>query len=415
MRYKWTLLAMLWGVVFFNYADRQALAAVIPLLRGEWHLTPVEEGMLGSAFAWTYGLCSPLAGRLVDRIRRRVALLGGFQIWSAICTATAFAPGLGSLLVLRAAEGLGETAYFPASVSLISDYHGESTRSRALGIHQTGVYVGTIGGTTLAALLAQRYGWRSPFLVFGLLGIALGVVLFTFIREPERRETATRERFLDVMRTIVATPAALALLLAFVCANAVAAILLFWMPTYVHDHFGQNLAFAGFTATFFAQAGSFAGAIAGGWGADVARRRASGGRMIVQAVALLLGIPFVVLTGATQSLAVAIVAFFGWGFFKGMYDANIFASMFDVTPAAIRGTVVGVMNMAGWLFGAGTAPVVIGYIAQKTSLATAISSAAVVYGAGAVCLFVAARYARRQEERGADFNRPGRTEVRPTS
>lgn len=397
MRYKWVLLAMLWGVVFFNYADRQALAAVIPLLRGEWHLTPVEEGMLGSAFAWTYGLCSPLAGRLVDRIRRRVALLGGFQIWSAICTATAFAPALTPLLALRAAEGLGETAYFPASVSLISDYHGESTRSRALGIHQTGVYVGTIGGTTLAALLAQRYGWRSPFLVFGLLGIALGVILFAFIREPERRERAAREPFLDVMKTIVATPAALALLLAFVCANAVAAVLLFWMPTYIHDHFAQSLALSGFAATFFAQAGSFAGALAGGWWADLAKRRMPGGRMIVQGVGLALGIPFVVLVGATHSLSIASIAFVGWGFFKGMYDANIFASMFDVTPATIRGTVVGVMNLAGWLFGAGTAPVVIGYIAQKTSLATAISSAALVYGVGAVLLFVAASRARMMD------------------
>ena len=97
MRYKWTLLAMLWGIVFFNYADRQALAAVIPLLRDAWHLSPVQEGMLGSAFAWTYGLSSPFAGRLVDRIRRRVALLGGFQIWSLVCVATAFAPGIRSL------------------------------------------------------------------------------------------------------------------------------------------------------------------------------------------------------------------------------------------------------------------------------------------------------------------------------
>ncbi len=195
MRYKWTLLAMLWCIVFFNYADRQALAAVIPLLRAEWHLTPVQEGMLGSAFAWTYGLCSPLAGRLVDRIRRRVALLGGFQIWSFVCVATAFAPGARSLLALRAAEGLGETAYFPASVSLISDFHDERTRSRALGLHQTGVYVGTIGGTTVAALIAQRYGWRSPFLVFGIAGILLGIVLQFLIREPERRVRDDRGSF----------------------------------------------------------------------------------------------------------------------------------------------------------------------------------------------------------------------------
>lgn len=394
MRYKWTLLAMLWGIVVFNYADRQALAAVIPLLRDAWHLTPVQEGMLASAFAWTYGLSSPFAGRLVDRIRRRVALLGGFQIWSAVCVATAFAPGARSLLALRAAEGLGETAYFPASVSLISDHHDERTRSRALGLHQTGVYAGTIGGTTVAALLAQHYGWRSPFLVFGIAGIVLGIVLHFFIREPERKATARPPRSKEALKAIFTTPSAIALLLAFVCANAVAAVLLFWMPTYVHDHFKQNLALAGFTASFFAQSGSFTGAIFGGWSADLATRRHRGGRMIVQGGALLLGLPFVVLTGATTSLVFVIVAFVGWGFFKGIYDANIFASMFDVTPPEIRGTVVGVMNMAGWLFGAGTGPVLIGYIAQRTSLATAISSAALVYGVAAVLLFVASHRAK---------------------
>jgi len=391
MRYKWTLLAMLWCIVFFNYADRQALAAVIPLLRGTWHLTPVEEGMLGSAFAWTYGLCSPFAGRLVDRIRRRTALLGGFQIWSAVCTATAFAPGFGSLLALRAAEGLGETAYFPASVSLISDFHDQRTRSRALGLHQTGVYVGTIGGTTVAAFIAAHYGWRAPFLVFGVAGILLGIALQFLIREPPRRDASdTSVTMRAALTTILTTPSALALLLAFVCANAVAAVLLFWMPTYVHDHFKQNLVFAGFAASFFAQAGSFAGAIVGGWGADAARRRNPRGRMLVQAAALVLGMPFVIATGATQSLQIAMIAFVGWGFFKGMYDANIFASMFDVTPVEIRGTVVGAMNLAGWLFGAGTAPVLIGVIAQRTSLSVAISSAAAIYGLGAVFLFIAA-------------------------
>src|SRR5512142_107422 len=155
--YKWIVVAMLWGIVFFNYADRQALSAVVPLIRVELHLSPHEEGIIGAAFAWVYGLCSPFAGRLVDRIRRRTAILGGLSIWSAICAATALAPGFGSLVAFRAAEGLGETTYFPGSVSLISDYHDRRTRSRALGFHQTGVYVGVVGGATIAALIGQRY------------------------------------------------------------------------------------------------------------------------------------------------------------------------------------------------------------------------------------------------------------------
>ena len=134
---------MLWCVVLLNYADRQALSGTLPLIRDELHLSPHEQGMLGAAFAWVYGLCSPFAGALVDRMRRSRAVIAGLHIWSVICAATAFAPNFPVLVGLRAAEGLGETAYFPASVSLIAEYHTE-TRSRALAFHQAGVYVGRI-------------------------------------------------------------------------------------------------------------------------------------------------------------------------------------------------------------------------------------------------------------------------------
>src|SRR6266481_794887 len=115
IEYKWLVVAMLWCIVLFNYADRQALSAVLPLLRGEMHLSPIQLGLVGSAFAWVYGLMSPLAGWFADRVQRRSAILGGLHVWSAVCVATAFAPGFNSLLVLRGAEGLGETIYFPAS------------------------------------------------------------------------------------------------------------------------------------------------------------------------------------------------------------------------------------------------------------------------------------------------------------
>jgi MFS family permease len=112
---------MLWWIAFFNYADRQAIFSVFPLLEREMHLSQSQLGLLGSSFAWVYGLAAPFAGMLIDRIRRKSAILGGIQAWSLICMATALARSLGQLLAFRAAEGLGETFYFPASMSLISD------------------------------------------------------------------------------------------------------------------------------------------------------------------------------------------------------------------------------------------------------------------------------------------------------
>jgi sugar phosphate permease len=400
--YKWFVVAMLWWIALFNYADRQAIFSVFPLLEREMRLTEVQLGLLGSAFAWTYGLCAPLAGNIVDRVSRKTAVLGGLHIWSIICVATALSRNFRQLFFFRAAEGLGETFYFPASMSMVSDYHGKATRSRAMGLHQTSVYIGTIGGGFFAGLIGQHYGWRLSFAVFGGLGILLGVVLHKALREPKRGaadlddlrvgEHSAPVRTLpmrDFMRLIWGTPTALFLMAAFLCSNFVGMVLLSWMPKFLYDKFHLSLAMAGLTATIFVQSASILGSLLGGWLADTLRKRRPVGRMAVQAMGLLCGTPFVVWCGMAGSVGPLIIALTAWGLFKGIYDANIFASVFEVVRPEARGTATGFMNMIGWLGGAGTAPVVIGYIAQSRSLGVAISLAAVAYAMGGLLILTA--------------------------
>ena len=376
---------MLWCICFFNYADRQAIFSVFPLLQREMNLSLVQLGALGSAFAWLYGLGAPLAGIVVDRIRRKSAIMGGLYIWSIICMATAVSRNFRHLLFFRAAEGCGETIYYPATVSLISDYHGRNTRSRALGFLQTSVYVGTIGGGFFAGLIGQNYGWRWSFVVFGGLGILLGLVLNRFLIEPRRGAAESNEvrsnalSATEAIRLILRTRSAVMLMATFVCANFVAVVLLSWMPTFLHDRFGMSLAMAGLSATIFAQLAGMLGAATGGWLADAAVRRSRKGRVFVQAIGVFAGAPFVVLCGMTQSVTWLIVALAGWGFFKGLYDANIFASPFDVIRPEARGTMAGMMNCVGWLGGGGSAPIIVGLIAQHANLGFAIATTSVVY------------------------------------
>jgi MFS family permease len=397
--YKWRIVAMLWCISFFNYADRQAIFSVFPLLEREMHLTPVQLGLLGSGFAWVYGLAAPLAGIVVDRARRKTVILGGLQAWSLICLATVVSRNFTHLFLFRAAEGLGETFYYPASTSMLSDYHGSLTRSRALGLHQTAVYMGTIGGGFFAGLIAETYGWRWSFVVFGALGVLLGVVLTRLLVEPPRgaadaaegrAEGLRYERpplgFGAFLRLVGRTPTLLCLLGAFMCANFVAVVLLSWMPKFLYDRFHMGLAMSGLTATVFVQLASMVGAPVGGWLADLWRRRSPRGRMAVQTVGVLGGAPFVVLCGMTASVATLVVSLTLWGFFKGLYDANIFASAFDVVPPEARGRTAGFMNMIGWLAGGGSAPVVIGVIAERSSLGAALALASLVYVAAAALL-----------------------------
>jgi MFS family permease len=420
-RYKWWVVAMLWLISFFNYADRQAIFSVFPLLEREMQLTPVQLGLLGSSFAWVYGLGAPFAGMIVDRVKRRTAILGGLQAWSIICVATVMSTNFRHLLFWRAAEGLGETFYYPASMSLISDYHGRDTRSRAMGLHQTSVYVGTIGGGFFAGLIGQYYGWRLSFVVFGGLGILLGVVLSRFLIEPVRGAADVAEvsgghaagvaggglSLPAFLRLVARTPTLLCLMGAFMCANFVAVVLLSWMPKFLYDKFHMGLAMAGLTATIFVQLASMAGAPVGGWLADTWRKRTPRGRLLVQMIGVLGGAPFVALCGLTPSVRTLILALTVWGFFKGLYDANIFASVFDVVRPEARGTAAGFMNAVGWLAGGGSAPLVIGIIAQRESLGLAIALASTVYvAAGALLLigivfFVKRDAARMQAELAA--------------
>ncbi|MCU1259756.1 MAG: major facilitator superfamily 1 [Bryobacterales bacterium] len=393
-QYAWLVVAMLWFISFFNYADRQAIFSVFPLLEKEMKLDPVQLGMLGSSFAWVYGLMGPVAGFIVDRIRRKTAILAGLQTWSIICAATASAVTFPQLLFFRAAEGLGESIYYPASMSMLGDYHCSQTRSRAMGVHQTSVYLGTIGGGFFAGIIGQRYGWRWSFLFFGVLGILLGVVLTRYLREPVRgaQEPAPQQHEKISAREygnlLSRTPTLIILMAAFVCSNFVAVVLLSWMPKFLYDNFHMSLAMSGLTATIYVQLASMIGSPVGGWLADLLSRRTKRGRMIVQAIGVFGGAPFVAMCGLSHSMATLILALTAWGFFKGLYDANIWASLFDVVPPHARGTACGAMNAVGWLGGGGTAPLLIGIIArQYNSLGFAIAIASVVYlAAGALLL-----------------------------
>jgi predicted MFS family arabinose efflux permease len=384
-RYKWLVVGMLWLVCFFNYADRQAIFSIFPLLQKDFGLNAVQLGLLGSAFAWVYGLSGPIAGIVVDRVRRKTAILGGLQFWSIVCAASALSRTFRQLFTFRAAEGLGEAVYYPASASLISDYHGKQTRSTALGILVTGVYVGTVGGSLWAGLMAERLGWRFSLEVLGIAGCGLGIALQFLLREIPRGSAEddsanqTCSTWSQELSAIVRTPTAVTLMLAFVCSNFVALVLLTWMPAYLYGRFHLSLARAALTATCYPQLGSMCGAFFGGYLADRLYRTTVRGRMITQAIGVLAGAPFVVLCGLSTSLSITIGALVCWGFLKGMYDANIFASAFDVVRPAARGTVTGVMNCTGWMIGGGSAPVLIGLLSRHIGMGFSIALSATAY------------------------------------
>ncbi len=412
--YRWALVGMLWLVCFFNYADRQAIFSVFPVLRTELHLSPVQLGVVGSSFMWMYALFGPVAGWLCDRMSRKKLVLGGLIFWSMVTAATSLAHSYTQLIVCRALGGLGEALYFPASMSLIADYHGSATRSRAMAWHQSSVYVGSIAGGALSGWLAQEHGWRAGFALLGGAGVLLGALLWAAMHEPER-ERAERPLLLEsgedalplpsgtvreLQRGFFASaaevlrqPVARVLIAVFVGANFVAVVFLTWLPTFLHDRFHLSLAMAGLNGTAFLQIASVAGVLAGGILADKLVQRhvrlRNRGRMLTQALGLLGGVPFLFFAGRTMHVRLLLAMLTGFGLLKGVYDANLWASLYDVIPVARRGAAVGLMNSLGWL-GGGTAPVVIAAFASRYSMGVAISATGAIYAVCGLTLLAAA-------------------------
>jgi MFS family permease len=403
--YKWALIAMLWCVCFLNYADRQAIFSVFPLIKTQMHLSDVELGIVGSSFMWMYAFFGPFAGWLCDRFSRRWLIVGALIFWSIITIATALTRTYPQLVLCRALGGLGEAFYFPAAMSLISDYHSPATRSRAMSFHQSSVYAGSIAGGAFSGLLGQTYGWRSSFVVFGLAGVVVGVVVLCLLREPQRGMSDTNidaaaidsnipshsgGSFVEGLRAVFTNRMALLLAGVFIAANFVAVVFLTWMPTFLYQKFHMSLAMAGLSGTAYLQLASVFGVLSGGLLADSLRRKSVGGRLLTQALGMLCGAPFLFLIGWTTLPSILILGMMGFGFFKGIYDANIFAGLYDVVPVRQRGSSAGILNSLGWL-GGGSAPLLIALAAAHVGLSYCLSATALIYVLTGVALFLGAR------------------------
>jgi MFS family permease len=394
---------MLWFVCFFNYADRQSIFSVFPKLTEEFGFDKFQLGLIGSAFMWLYAAGAPIAGLLGDYLRRKHLILGGCFFWSLVTMVTAHCGKFWHFMTVRALEGMGETFYFPASMSLISDYHTPRTRSRAMAFHQSSVYVGTIMGSWLGAWFAVEYNWRTGFVFFGFSGIILALILGRFLREPARGQselatpissTEKPPAVTEVLAAIFRTPTALVLMAVFVGANFVATIFLTWTPTFLFEKFHFKLAAAGLSGAVFIHSASALSVPIAGALADSISRKFKGGRMLIQASGLLIGSVFVFLVGTTKQVSTLIAAMALFGFCKGFYDSNIFASIYDVVHPRARATAAGIMNTVGWGGGA-LGPVAVGWFAKHgrgtevENMSQAIAWGGLVYIAGAALLLVA--------------------------
>lgn len=372
----WLVVGLLWAVALLNYLDRQAIFSLFPLLRSELRLSDIELGLLGTSFLWVYAFFSPGAGYLGDRFGYRGVILASLVAWSLITAATGLAGNATQLLAARALMGISEACYLPSALAMIAAFHPEATRSRAVGLHQSGIYAGIILGGGGAAWIGENLGWRAVFFVLGAVGVLYGALLVFALPSPASGRSAKHfPGFLSSASAAWRAPGFRWILLVFSVLSLANWLVYTWMPLFLYERFGLSLTQAAFGATFYSQLASVAGILLGGWLADAWARRALRGRIWTQMLGLLMAGTFLMLTGLTDVPAVCYLALAAYGIGRGFYDCNVMPVLCRVVSYELRSTAYGVLNFAGTLVG-GAAALGGGVLKSSLGLKGAIQMAA---------------------------------------
>ncbi len=361
-KYPWIVVALLWVVALLNYMDRQMLSTMKPSMQIDIHelQTAANFGYLMAIFLWIYGFMSPISGIIADKINRKWLIVGSLFVWSAVTFTMGYAKTFDQLYWLRALMGVSEALYIPAGLSLIADYHSSKTRSLAVGIHMTGLYMGqALGG--FGATIADKFSWQQAFQSFGIIGIVYSVVLILFLRE---------KRVVDEINTannnLGKAKAPLLKGFGILFTNISFWIILFyfavpslpgwgvknWLPTLFAQNLGIEMSMAGPMSTITIAASSFLGVIFGGILSDRWVQKNLRGRIYTSAIGLALTIPALLFIGFGHSLFAVIGAAFCFGFGFGMFDANNMPILCQFVSRKYRATAYGLMNMMGVFAGA---------------------------------------------------------------
>lgn len=362
--YPWLVVALLWVVALLNYMDRQMLST----MQGAMKLDIVELqkaeafGALMAVFLWIYGIVSPFAGVVADRVSRKKLVVGSLFVWSAVTYLMGYASDFTQLYWLRALMGVSEALYIPSALSLIADWHEGKSRSLAIGIHMTGLYVGqAVGG--FGATIAATFSWHSTFYWFGIIGIAYSVVLALLLHDkpkaaavvaasPNPATLMKKESLWRGLSVVLSTWAFWVILIYFAVPSLPGWATKNWLPTLFADSLGLEMAQAGPMSTITIAASSFVGVLLGGVLSDKWVLRNIRGRIYTSAIGLGMTIPALVLLGFGHSVVAVVGAGMLFGIGIGMFDANNMPILCQIISAKYRATAYGIMNMVGVFAGA---------------------------------------------------------------
>lgn len=352
-RAAWTIVGVLWVVCLLNYLDRQLVVAMPGMIKADLKIGDEKFGLLSSVFLWIYGICSPVAGHVADRVGKRPIIMTSLLIWSGATFLSGIVTSFEGMLLTRATLGVSEAFYMPAAVSLIVDFHRGPTRSRATGLHLSGVYVGSILGG-LGGVMAEAFGWRSVFLAIGAFGVVYALALLVLFPQkgdepPPQLQDDASPSFSDgtTLWSLLSAQGFLLLLLMNLLNGAAYWPVRNWLTEFFRVELGVTPALAPVYGPMTFNGAAFVGMLIASSLSDWWAPRQLRARSLVPAIGFLVAAPFLFVLGTESSILVILLCVLVTGMSQGFLDANLMPATCTVVDPRCRAMAYGLLNFVG--------------------------------------------------------------------
>jgi MFS transporter, Spinster family, sphingosine-1-phosphate transporter len=396
LTYSHYALLLLFAVNLLNYIDRQVLFAVFPLIKADLALSDTALGLLGSAFMVSYMASAPLLGWIGDHWKRvRLAALG-LSLWSIATATTGLAGKYTTLLMSRAAVGIGEASFGTVSPGIVSDYFPKSQRGRVLSFFYLAIPVGSAFGYILGGILGQAFGWHVVFFIAALPGLFL-VLPLLFLREPQRGGITKKPAehtgsgagdylLLFKNRSFVISTLAMASM-TFALGG-----LAQWMPTFLHRMHGQSVAAGNTLFGAITVLSGIAGTLTGGWLGDIFQKKNRKGYLLVSGWGFLLGTPIAAYALITRSLPACLTAIFFAEFFLFLNTGPLNTIIVNVTQPTLRAMAFAVNIFFIHALGDAISPTILGRLSDLWGLRSSLLITPLTILLAALLSFICTRF-----------------------
>ncbi len=383
---------ILFLINLFNYIDRQAVYAVLPLIQKDLLLSDAQAGWLASAFMLVYMFAALPIGYLADRYGRVLWVTVGTVLWSLSTGATAFCGNFASLFSARAAVGIGESCYGAISPSFVCEMYPPEKAGMVMALFSLAIPVGSALGYIGGGVLGQKWGWRNAFIFLSIPSLILAVFA-SRLKDP-REKTPLHQQTLKEKTSLAKGVQALFSIPSYALTTFAGATMTFalggfavWMPSFFHRRWRLSVGTSGIIFGALTVFSGIIGSYLGGFLSARLTRVNPKSYFLISGLGLLLGMPLAIFSLLAPNLKIALAALFIAEIFLFLNMGPLNAVIVAVTPTTQRSLAFGANMLLIHALGDAISPTLIGYVSDLAGLKIALICATLFLAPASIFCF----------------------------